>query len=61
MHEYGYECLLTPDGHKYEAVILAVAHKQFKSMNIRARGSTENCIVYDIKGVLKQEEVDERL
>ncbi len=61
MNEYGLECLSILNGNRYEAVILAVAHDQFKAMHVRSLGSSENCIVYDIKGVLKQEEADGRL
>jgi UDP-N-acetyl-D-galactosamine dehydrogenase len=61
LREYGLASFSTLNGNQYEAVILAVAHDQFKSMNIRAVGASQNYIVYDIKGVLKQDEVDGRL
>lgn len=42
----------------YEAVILAVAHKEFGSL---ALGQNNNQVVYDIKGVLEKNDVDARL
>ena len=59
--EYGLCSLSELNGHRYEAVILAVAHTQFQSLDIRSLGSTENCVVYDVKGVLKSDDVDGRL
>jgi len=47
----------------YDAVILAVAHNQFKSMSendFRKLGK-QNHILYDIKYLLKPEQVDGRL
>jgi UDP-N-acetyl-D-glucosamine/UDP-N-acetyl-D-galactosamine dehydrogenase len=34
----------------YEAIVLAVAHKEFKELDLT---STSNCVVYDIKSILK--------
>ena len=45
---------------KYEAVILAVSHKEFESLNIRNLLS-ENGIIYDVKGVLEKEKGVKRL
>lgn len=48
---------------RYHAIILAVAHRQFAELGgegIRALGR-EGCVVYDVKGVLPPEAVDERL
>ena len=47
----------------YDAVILAVAHKQFKAMNendFRKLGK-QNHILYDIKYLLKPDQTDGRL
>ena len=44
----------------YDAVILAVAHEQFKTMNIKALCNGHG-ILYDIKGLLPKEVVDGRL
>ncbi|HWR31227.1 MAG TPA: nucleotide sugar dehydrogenase [Negativicutes bacterium] len=59
--EYKLKCLPKLNGNQYEAVILAVAHDEFKTMNIRHLGSCENAVIYDVKGVLPQEQVDGRL
>ncbi|KFC24070.1 nucleotide sugar dehydrogenase [Chryseobacterium sp. FH1] len=45
---------------KYEAVILAVSHKEFESINIKNL-LTENGIIYDVKGVLNLEKNIKRL
>ncbi|MCP4485188.1 MAG: Vi polysaccharide biosynthesis UDP-N-acetylglucosamine C-6 dehydrogenase TviB, partial [Flavobacteriaceae bacterium] len=47
----------------YDAVILAVSHDEFKEMgatDIRILGK-ENHVLYDIKYLLKTDEVDGRL
>ena len=45
---------------KFDAIILAVAHNEFKTMNLREFGK-QNCVVYDVKGVVAREQVDGRL
>ena len=58
-HEYNCDILnALPEG-KFEAVILAVAHNEFRDINIRSL--TENGVVYDVKGVIGKEMVDGRL
>jgi UDP-N-acetyl-D-galactosamine dehydrogenase len=52
-----------PDGGQYDAVVVAVAHKEFREMSpaeIHALGKPVH-VVYDIKYVLPFEEVDGRL
>jgi UDP-N-acetyl-D-galactosamine dehydrogenase len=44
----------------YDAVILAVAHAEFLTLDVRALLKSEG-IVYDVKGVLPKEMVDARL
>ena len=47
----------------YDAIIVAVAHKIFKelgSINIKALGK-QNCVIYDVKGLLPFDDVDARL
>ena len=61
MHEYGLKCHPELNGNHYEAVILAVAHDQFQSLALRKLGSCSSAVVYDVKGILKQDEVDGRL
>lgn len=62
-HEYGVECTADWDAvkaQKYDAIILAVAHKQFEGINFREM-LANNGVVYDVKGVLPREQVDARL
>ena len=61
--EYGITPVEQPEPGKYDAVIIAVAHHQFKAMGITAIRSLgkKNHVVYDIKYILPAEEVDGRL
>ena len=43
---------------KYDGIILAVAHKEFKFYTLR---SSPNQVIYDLKGLYKKENVDKRL
>ena len=52
MHEYNIKCLSSIKSGNYEAIILTVAHDQFKTLNIRALAASEHCVIYDSKGVL---------
>lgn len=59
--EYGLRCRSElPAGQRYDAVILAVAHRQFAELDL---SSLRNCpsTVYDLKGMLPPGEVDGRL
>lgn len=59
-HEYDLDIVTEiPDG-KYDAVILAVAHEAFRSVDVKNLLS-ENGVVYDVKGFLDRELVDARL
>lgn len=61
MHEYGIEVI---NGHtkdnldQYSAIILAVAHKEFKDWPVAA---SDNQVVFDVKSVLEKSKVDGRL
>ena len=46
---------------KYDAVILAVAHKDFLSLDIRSFLKDEHGVIYDVKGVLSRDMIDGRL
>ena len=46
---------------QFDAVILAVAHKEFTQTNIRKFLNSKNGVVYDVKGVLNRNEIDGRL
>ena len=59
--EYGIDIVKSlPKGEKYDVVILAVSHEEFKKMNIPVLCST-NHVVYDVKGILPKEKIDARL
>lgn len=63
-NEYGVD--LTSDSldsliGQFDAVILAVAHKEFVTLDIRSFLKNENGVVYDVKGVLNREVIDGRL
>ncbi|MHB8951039.1 MAG: Vi polysaccharide biosynthesis UDP-N-acetylglucosamine C-6 dehydrogenase TviB [Rhodoferax sp.] len=63
MHEYGITTVQQLDTGTYDAVIIAVAHDQFKTMGlaaIRALGKPEH-VLYDLKYVLTASESDIRL
>lgn len=47
--------------HRYDAIILAVAHEQFLSLDIRSMLKEEGGIVYDVKGVLDRNIINGRL
>ncbi|RRQ47186.1 nucleotide sugar dehydrogenase [Chryseobacterium sp. SC28] len=53
-HEYGIETSTKMPFKKYEAVVLAVSHKEFETLNIKNLLS-ENGIIYDVKGILAKE------
>ncbi|MCB1877871.1 MAG: Vi polysaccharide biosynthesis UDP-N-acetylglucosamine C-6 dehydrogenase TviB [Chromatiales bacterium] len=62
-HEYGITPIQTIENGRYDAVILAVAHRQFTSMGaqaIRALGKPEH-VLFDVKYVLPADQVDARL
>ncbi len=61
--EYGLELINTPKEGQYHAVVLAVAHNEFKKLGaekIRQFG-TDNSILYDVKHILPKDMVDGRL
>ena len=61
--EYGIMPIAKPSAGGYDAIILAVAHRQFREMGykaIRALGKT-SVIIYDLKYVLSADESDIRL
>jgi UDP-N-acetyl-D-glucosamine/UDP-N-acetyl-D-galactosamine dehydrogenase len=62
-HEYGIEIVAVPKQGSYDAIVVAVAHKQFVDLGpkgIRAFGSP-NAVIFDIKHVLAKTESDGRL
>jgi len=59
MHEYGIIVHNEIPQDDFGAAILAVAHKEFESLNVRE--SIQKGIIYDVKGVLPKDQVDARL
>ena len=58
--EYGVEVTNQLPSEKYDAVILAVAHKDFEKHSVRDL-TTDKGVVYDVKGFLKNDECDAKL
>jgi UDP-N-acetyl-D-glucosamine/UDP-N-acetyl-D-galactosamine dehydrogenase len=61
--EYGIELTRGPAPGAYDAIVLAVAHRQFREMPaeaIRALGKPRH-VVYDLKYLLRADESDLRL
>lgn len=62
-HEYGMEPIDTPAEGQYDAILVAVAHQQFRDMGasaIRALGKPSH-VLYDLKYILPRDAVDMRL
>jgi UDP-N-acetyl-D-glucosamine/UDP-N-acetyl-D-galactosamine dehydrogenase len=62
-HEYGLELIKSPEKNTYDAIIICVAHNQFKEMGaqgIRALGKQTH-VLFDVKHVLSKADVDARL
>ena len=61
--EYNIKLVSQPENGKYDAIVLSVAHDEFKELSlkeIKAYG-TSNHVLYDVKYILNQSEVDGRL
>ena len=61
--EYGITPIDAPATGRYDAIILAVAHQEFRDLGeagIRAYG-TQDCVIFDVKHVLPAASVDARL
>jgi UDP-N-acetyl-D-galactosamine dehydrogenase len=59
-HEYNLDLVPSPIAHSYDAVVLGVAHDEFKSLNFKDY-SKSTAVVYDVKGVLDANQIDSRL
>ncbi|MCA0197277.1 MAG: Vi polysaccharide biosynthesis UDP-N-acetylglucosamine C-6 dehydrogenase TviB [Proteobacteria bacterium] len=62
-HEYGLDLVAAPEAGAYDAVIIAVGHRQFRELGaagIRAYGKPD-AVLYDVKYVLPRDAVDGRL
>ena len=58
--EYGIDVVREIPADKFDAVILAVAHREFQGVDVRSLVG-ESGVVYDVKGVLDRDQVDARL
>jgi len=60
--EYGLETFreLNAETKKFDAIILAVAHEEFKKIRLRDLVNKKS-VIYDVKGVLDKNEIDARL
>ena len=63
-HEYGITPIAAPEAGAYDAVVLAVAHDEFRQLGgqgVRALCRPQAGVVYDVKGMLPRDAVDGRL
>jgi UDP-N-acetyl-D-glucosamine/UDP-N-acetyl-D-galactosamine dehydrogenase len=62
-HEYGIRPVRKPANGRYDAIVMAVAHRQFREMGIDAirEFAKKPHVLYDIKYVFSAEQVDGRL
>ena len=62
-HEYGVKPLAALGKTRYDAVIMAVGHKEFKEMGVKAvrKLLKPAGVLYDIKHIFRRDEVDGRL
>ena len=58
--EYGVELVNELPRQQFDAVVLAVAHKEFMDLDIRQL-CQENHVIYDVKGILDKHVIDGRL
>jgi UDP-N-acetyl-D-galactosamine dehydrogenase len=58
-HEYGRGIVSTYNLNDYNAIVLAVAHNEFKALDFSKRSA--NTVLYDIKSILPLDIVDGRL
>ncbi len=59
-HEYDIDITNDVPTSKYDAIILAVSHKEFAELDVKALGN-EKHVIFDVKGFLDKELVDGRL
>jgi UDP-N-acetyl-D-galactosamine dehydrogenase len=63
MHEYGIRPVRTLRPRTYDAIVMAVAHQQFRDLGVDQirRYARKQHVLYDIKHVFRRDEVDGRL
>ena len=59
-HEYGIEVTNEPPKEKFDAAILAVAHKKFDTLDVPSI-LAENHVIFDVKGIMDRSLIDGRL
>ncbi len=61
--EYGIDLLEELGEHGYEAIVVAVAHDQFRALGVDGlrRLAGDRSVIYDIKGIFPKDAVDARL
>lgn len=60
MHEYGIKITNKLPSDKYDAIVLGVAHNEFKELDVKSFGKGKS-VLYDVKWILASEDVDGRL
>ncbi len=62
-HEYGVTPIRTPKKGQYDAIVAAVAHREFRELGVKAirRLGRRNHVLYDIKYVFDKDQADGRL
>src|SRR5216684_3990056 len=63
LHEYGLRPIVKPASGRYDAVVIAVAHREFQELGIRAirKFAKRPHVIYDIKYLFPANQVDGRL
>jgi UDP-N-acetyl-D-glucosamine/UDP-N-acetyl-D-galactosamine dehydrogenase len=59
-HEYHLNLISKPMEGAYDGIVLGVAHQDFVHLDLNAF-KNDNAVVYDVKGVLRNEQIDQRL
>lgn len=59
-HEYGIDIVNELPNEKYDTIVLAVSHKEFAVLDIKSLVK-ENYVIYDVKGCLDRNIIDDRL
>lgn len=60
-HEYELSLIDDYTTQKYDAVVLAVAHNEFKTIDLAKLRNGHQAVIYDIKGIWEKDQVDGRL
>jgi len=63
LHEYGINLIAEPELGVYDAVVLAVAHREFAALGVAGIGrfTKSESVIYDVKHVLPKQAIDGRL